>query len=107
MNRMIIEIIGPSKIFLFRLGLILLVVTALNWRCSTWKHRISNKESQRVSISRQDTIKEQSLFMDRQERELMSYFGEAAMLFLLDGFRFYPVSGLIGKTAVCIITLKS
>lgn len=38
--------------------------------------------------------------MERQERELMNYFGESATFLLKDGFRFHQDSGLMGNSAL-------
>ncbi len=61
---------------------------------------MSKKESQSLSLYRQQALKDQSEYLERRERELIHYFGESATLMLKDGFRFHQDSGLIGNTAL-------
>jgi hypothetical protein len=70
------------------------------WACSALKQKFSKKESQVMSLSREELLKDQSAAMERTEREWMKYFGESAMLMLNDGFRFHQDSGLLGGSAL-------
>jgi hypothetical protein len=70
------------------------------WACSALKQKFSKKESRFLSLSREELIKDQSVAMERNERELTKYFGESAVLMLNDGFRFHQDSGLLGGSAV-------
>ena len=89
-----------SIVSLWVASLLLLSISGLFWGCTALKQKFSKKESQMVSLSREEVLKNQSATMERNERELMKYFGESAVLMLNDGFRFHPDSGLLGSNAV-------
>lgn len=70
------------------------------WGCAAMKQKLNRKESQALSLSREEALRNHSSLTEQQERELTRYFGESAILMLNDGFRFHPDSGLVGASAI-------
>lgn len=101
---MMMKFIEKYKIgSLFMYSLLLLSATVWFWGCSTLKQKLRKKNNLNMIQSHEQTLKDQEISMDYQQRELMDYFGAYAVLILKDGFRFSADSGLVGKTALLSI----
>ncbi len=96
-----------SLYFLFRVYFMTLSFTGLMGSCATLKQKFSKKESQMISLSHQQVLKDQSEFMERREQELINYFGESVTLIIKDGFRFHQDSGLLANSALLHYQVQS